>query len=526
MQSEKEGSTHLGNAMNRLPYNIAKLYYDSLGLKFERFWDDDTGAWSGNPEQFKVISADDRFPLIVGGERGGKSFATAAIMLPHIELLPEIRRKRFYKDDGTLIYNPKDRKPLVPDFVLFGPSYAEPRVEFTMIETWLRDLDNIAYISKPQEGPWRLVTKAGVVLSTWSTDDPGTIRGIDLEGAAACEAGNMEWDAIERIQGRIGAKRGFCVYSGTMENAKRWYIKWALEGERSNRFGVVTYSLPSWGNLHQFPGGRQDSEILRWEAFYTDDVFQTRVAAKPMPPRDRVIREINEEDIRKVKLPRNDDGSLACMIEICIDPGYLPSAYAVLWVASWDTDIGKFFYVFDEMYVQQVGNEEVIDWIKKHKFYRYLDSTALTIDVSAKRHADGNEPAIEKFRKLTKLHAPYTHYWHEAALIDRIRTTAKQKLIAIHPNCLGLIAELGLGEEVFPDMHPWKFSTTKDGTINNEKPIDRWNHSAKALGYLLLRRLGLVERMGGKSKGWNRLKETKEYTKPRRSIFGNKRKTD
>lgn len=522
----------MGYVMKRLPYSIAKIYYDALGLRFEKFWDEQYNQWSGNPEQYKVVSGDDRFPLIVGGERGGKSFATAAILLPHVELLPDIRPDRFYypmdhpdpEKRGKLTYDPKSRKPLVPDFVLFGPSYAEPRIEFTMLEGWLRELDNISYLSKPQEGPWRLVTKAGVVVATWSTDDPGTIRGLDLEGAAACEAGNMEWDAIERIQGRIGAKRGFCVYSGTMENAKRWYIKWALEGERTNRFGVVTYSLPSWGNLHQFPGGRQDPEILRWEAFYTEDVFQTRVAAKPMPPRDRVIREINEVDIRKVKLPRKEDGSLDCHIEIAIDPGYLPSAYAVLWVASWSTDKGKMWYVFDELYQQQIGNEAVIEWIKGHKFYKYLGTDDLTIDVSAKRHADGNEPAIEKFRKLTKLRSPYTHYWHEAALIDRIRTTAKAGLIAIHPNCRGFIAELGLGEEVYPDMHPWKFPTAKDGIILNEKPIDKWNHSAKAFGYLLLRHLGLVERLGGPPKGWNRLRDRRPTsTKPKRNIFAKKR---
>lgn len=503
--------------MNRLPYKVCKPYYDALGLEFEEF----------NPAQYAALAAADRFPVIVGGERGGKSFVTAAIMLPHIMLLPEIRKERFYTSDGKLKYDwtSKERKPLVPDFVLFGPNYAEPRIEFSYIEEWLHEFDDIAYLSKPQEGPWRLVTKSGVVLSTWSTENPGTIRGIDLEGAAATEAGNMEWDAIERIQGRIGAKRGFCVYSGTMENAKRWYIKWALEGERQNRFQIVTYSLPSWGNKHQFPGGRNDPEILRWEKFYTEDVFMTRVAAKPMPPRDRVIRELHESNIRKVTLPRNEDGSYACQFDICIDPGYLPSAYAVLWVASWDTPEGKFWYIFDELYEQQIGNEVVISWVKKHKFYKFLKHDSLTIDVSAKRHADGNEPAIDKFKKLTKLKAPYTHYWHENALIDRIRTTAKAGLVAIHPNCTGFIAELGLGEEVFPDMHPWKFPTDRGSVIMSEKPIDRWNHSAKAFGYLLLRYLGYVERLGDKPKPRNRLRDKWPEGKPRKSIF-KKRNTD
>jgi hypothetical protein len=496
--------------MDRLPYSICKPYYDALGIDFER----------SNPNQFEVIKAQDRFPLIVGGERGGKSYATAAILVPHIDLLPEIRRERFYHDNGKLKYDwtKRERIPLVPDVAIFGPSYAEPRIEFSYLEDWLRQLDNIAYISKPQEGPWRMVSKDGVVVSTWSTDNPGNIRGIDLEVAVAAECGNMEFEAIERIQGRIGAKRGFCIYSGTMENAKRWYMEWAIEGERQNRWGVKTYSLPSWGNLAQFPGGRDDPEIKRWEQFYTEDVFLTRVAAVPMPPRDRVLREFSEQHIKKVQIPRDSDGHYACEFHVAIDPGYLPSAYAALLVASWDTADGKYWYVFDELYEQQVGNEVVIEWLKKHKFYKYFKFDSLTIDTSAKRHADGNEPAIEKFTKLTKFKAPYTHYWHENALIDRVRTTAKQNLIAIHPNCHGLIAECGLGQPVFPDMHPWRYPTARDGIILNEKPEDKWNHSAKALGYLLLRHLGLVERMGERPRSRNRITD-KNKNPNKRNIF-------
>lgn len=276
-------------------------------------------------------------------------------------------------------------------------------------------------------------------------------------------------------------------------------------------------------NLHEFPGGREDSEIKRWETLYPDDIFLTRVAAEPIPPRDRVIHEATADHVRKVNLPRNKDGTFDCKIELAIDPGYLPSAYAVLWIASWDTEKGKFFYVFDELYEQKMETTQIIDAIKMHRFYRHVGISDLTIDTSAKRHADGNEPAIDIYKRLTKFKDPYTHYWHEAALIERLRTTFKQGLIAIHPNCEGLIAELGLGEEVFHDMHPWQFPTNRSGIIINDKPKDEWNHSAKALGYLLLRRLGPVERMGGGPKSYNRIRDKdRNKNKPRRTIFSRK----
>lgn len=473
------------------------MYYDTLGLQFEKF----------NDAQFEVITGDERFPVIIGGERGGKSFATAAILVPHVEMLPEIRRERFYHPNGKLKFDWKDRtdRPLSPDFAIFGPNYAEPRVEFGYLEEWLRKLDDVARVSKPTDGPWRLITKSGVVVVTWSTDNPMSIRGIDLEGALAVEAGNMEWDAIERIQGRIGAKRGFCLYNGTMENAKQWYVKWAMEGKRQNRFQIKTYTIPSWSNKHEFPGGRNDSEILRWEKFYPDDTFMTRVAAEPQPPRYRVLKEFEYEHIHPVKFPRNEDGSYACKFEIWIDPGYQPSAYAVLWVAWWETDNGKFFYVFDEFYEQEVETTAMIQRIKKHKFYKHIDNDGIVIDISAKRHADGNEPALSIYKKLTGKN-PYMKYWHENASIERIRTTAKSGMIAIHPNCLGLIAEIGLGDYPrFPEMHPWKFPTGRDGTIVGDKPTDEWNHSCKALAYGLLRRQGLVERMGPKPVAYNRI---------------------
>ena len=86
-----------------------------------------------------------------------------------------------------------------------------------------------------------------------------------------------------------------------------------------------------------------------------------------------------------------------------------------------------------------------------------------------------------------------------------------------------MIAELGLGEEVFPEMHPWRYPTDKGGIILNEKPVDKWNHSCKALGYLLLRRLGPVER-ASKSKPFNRINERLSNERPRFSIFSNNNK--
>ena len=198
--------------MRRLPYAECKPVYDGLKITF-------------TPEQHKCISTPDRFPLIIGGERGGKTFGTAGIMLPHIVLLPLEKTDEFLNPDGSAKVDFKEERPRDPHFMLFGPTYAEPRREFDLLEGWLRELDllHLPLLSKPKEGQWSMVTKYGVVIQTWSCDDPNSIRSFDIEGGAACEAGNTLYRAIERMQGRISNKRSFLIYSGTLEDAQRWY---------------------------------------------------------------------------------------------------------------------------------------------------------------------------------------------------------------------------------------------------------------------------------------------------------------
>lgn len=476
--------------MQRLSWEAVSPLYEALGIEFTE-------------PQLAATKAQDRFPVLGGGERGGKSFATAAILLPHVVLLPRIRKDRFFNEEGKLVFNAKVDKPRNPDFLFFGPTYAEPRIEFQYLQNWLEDLDllltdGVNRPSKPQDGPWRMVTKHGVVIATWSMEDPRSIRSVDLEGGAICEAGRCPWDGIERVQGRVSAKKGFVIYSGTMENSQQWYQDWMLMGQRQNHLGIVSYSLPTWSNRHEFPGGRNDPEILRLEKFYTEDIFAMRVAAEPRPPRHRVLKEVTSAHVKRRRIPEHAD------IEVWIDPGYA-SAYAVLWAAVWDEFraekdektgqvqnvlLGKRFHIFDEFYEQGRTTDDVISLCKRHR--RWGAVRHGVIDVAAKGHRDAGESALEKWKKQTRLIWNFK-YWREDPLIERIRTSAKADQFTIDPKCVGLIAECGLGEPVFPEMTPWKYLTDRDGRILSEKPLDKWNHSAKALGYGLLHHLGQVE---------------------------------
>lgn len=521
--------------MQMLPYAICKPIYERLGLEF----------W---PEQQEIIEYEGRFPLVVGGERGGKSFTTAAKMLPQIIMLPYISDHKFFKPDGTPISDVFRDRPRDPHFVLFGPNYREPRVEFELLQRWLTELDELITTgtnkpSKPQDGPWVMVTKKGVVIQTWSMENPSSIRAVDLEGALCCEAGMMPYDGITRVQGRVSGTQGFVIYNGTLENSQKWYRDWALLGKRPNHLGIKSFSLPTWTNRKLFPGGINHPEIQRLRRMYSPDLWDMRVAAIPRPPRDRVLDAITEAHVRDdIVIPTD------AQVDIWVDPGFA-TAYAVLFVAHWDIpedqpltlsegadadnipqwalrgtqsrrDWRRFFYIVDEFYEQGKNTRQMIDMVRSHPLWPLvLKSKTGVIDVAARGHRDSTESALEIWQQLTPLSWNY-ELWPQSALMERIRTSAHMFQFAISPKCKGLLAEAGLGEPVFEGMHHWKYPTDRDGHVVGETPKDAWNHSAKALGYGLLYYLRQVEHLA-KPTTFSRLARRPtgmSYLRPRRVL--------
>lgn len=500
--------------MHRLPYELCQQVYNITGDKW-------TAA------QLPVLMDDtERFPFIIGGERGGKSYTGKGIAVPHIALLPTVKPTRFYDDTGKLLFNPKDNssKPRNPDFSLFGPSYAEPRVEFEYIEKDLRKLGEIPanwrHVSKPSDGPWRLTTKSGVVITTWSMDDPGTIRAVDLEMALICEAGRCPYDGIERVQGRVSAQRGPIIYSGTLEESQQWYRDWAVMGQRPNKAGIKVYSLPTWSNHHEFPGGRDDPEIVRLFNLYGEELFAQRCAGEPRPPRFRVLKEFQPRHVKMISLDDLISEHPDVVFEICVDPGYA-FAYALLIVARWTEFVpeevnGELvirkeqrFHFFDEFYEQGKVTSDIVDMLQAHTLWPELNKQRMGVfDIASKGHRDGGDSALDIWKKRLPRWNWNMKYWFEDRLIERLRTSARMDHFTISPKCAGLLAEAGLGEPVFDEMHPWKYMTDRNGQVTGEKPIDKWNHSTKAMGYYLLHHLGQVESYR-KASSVSRLKSVK-----------------
>lgn len=360
-------------------------------------------------------------------------------------------------------------------------------------------------------------------------DDPSTIRAVDLEFAVICECGICPYEGVERVHGRVSAKRGPIVYSGTIEHSEQWYRDWAVMGRRDNMAGIRTYSLPTWTNHHEFPGGRQDPEILRLEALYGPDTFAMRCAAEPRPPRNRVIPELQPKHVREWTVAELREAHPDVVFEICVDPGYA-FAYAIVIMARWQEEVDDFnpatgayekrkawrFHCMSELYEQNLPTLEMIRLLRAHPLWPELVANPKpggVFDIASKGHRDGGESALEIWEKNLPRFTWNMKYWLEDRLIERIRTSARLGHFTISKECRGLLAEVGLGEPVFPGMHPWRYLESRDGSVASEKPIDKWNHSIKALGYYLMHHLGQTESYS-RTRSYNRL----AGNKPKRTL--------
>lgn len=362
-----------------------------------------------------------------------------------------------------------------------------------------------AHVSIPLEGSSRIKLPFGLV-ETISAEDERKIARRACDGILLCEAGRLTYMAWLKSHGRVSQKRGPIWASGTFEElnglggSDTWYAeKWRLYGAPNEDDGA-SFSLPTWENLHDFPGGREDTEIKRLEREYGHDLFMERCGAVPMRSRTLVFSEfshtshvinittnlncnrldwISEDNhIVGVEIPENTKFYLA------IDPGYA-GAYAVLLIAIID---GKVF-VHDEVYEQRMTGRAVINLCRSKWGSIWNKIQSGVIDVAGRQHP-GSESQIE--------------IWAEAGIgldseyiplrdsIERHRSFLALDngvpRMFINSRCKNTIREYGL----------WKYKRVEDASAAiktvREEPISAANHALSALSYFLVNKFGHIER--------------------------------
>lgn len=408
------------------------------------------------PEQLAVHDSEARLKLITGGEGSGKSIVTA------IEGLLDIPRVK-------LIW-------------IAGNEYADADKEYDYLVDWMNQLGILAKSGGTVGSPPRWARSInGCYIVTKSVKDYIKIGSESPDLILACEAARMDYIAYLRLRGRVARNRGRIVLSGTLEDSLSWYPEFATRWSAPNPEGAKSFSIPTWANFYKYPGGRDDPEIKKLEAETPHDIFLERYAGQACKPANLVISDFQNtihvsEDIKFDK---------TLNVEIAVDPGY-GGAYAVLAIQKVKDQI----WVIDEIYLQGYVVEQIIDICKNKSWWKKV--TGGVIDIAGKQHqADRSNTEVWQDRAGLYLRSQKTN---EEAGIDLFRTKLKvnplvgHATILFNPYCAGIISEMGGGKSPIPLAGAW----LRDKNLG--RPIDKYNHSCKALIYYLVDLYGYTEK--------------------------------
>jgi hypothetical protein len=423
-------------------------------------------GYTANETQAEIHQSPARVRLVAGGERSGKSYTGAAELVgSHIP--------------GSL-------------FWIVGPDYEQARPEFMYAHEMLSKIGAVASVSMPRQGQCAMTLKTGVEIVTKTGEDVMKLASKAPDGIVMTEAAQQSYENFIKLFGRTAEKRAWLYVSGTFETSLGWYAEMFTTMQGPNIWGGRSFSLPTWSNTAIFPGGRDDPEIKRLESAYPADLFQERFGGVPTPPRGLVFREfkhtVHVAPMRfgKVEAPVRDESGWILPdkseLELWIDPGYA-GAYAVLFVAV----IGSMVFHVDEVYAQgKVGEQVITETLAKRDLFERVKRG--TIDIAGRAH-NAMESQVELWQRLANLNLSSEMVpiadgiaRHRTFLSDP-RTMAPR--IHHDPRCVGTIAEYG----------KYKYAETNENRPENELPVDRDNHSMKAIAYGLYHRFGYVERL-------------------------------
>ena len=257
------------------------------------------------------------------------------------------------------------------------------------------------------------------------------------------------------------------------------FTAWANGADKDAR----AYSLPSYTNVHLYPGGATDPEILKLRDFSSDDFYMERIEGKPSPPQGLVFPEFRPDaHIADVEYEKD------VPVHLWMDPGYA-GAYAIEVIQV----KGDQIQVIDEIYEQGLVTDDMIDIAMSRPWWpdvhfgvidvggtqhqamaspaeMWLDQAGLYLSSQKVRINEGTERLKGWLKIDSKTHAPR---------------------LVIAPHCHGILSEFGVVPSPFDGQtRAYRWKTDRDGNIVGDVPEDKNNHGVKALIY------GLVDRFG------------------------------
>ena len=286
-------------------------------------------------EQRAILESPFRFNLVAGGEQAGKSLIASKYLLGRIA-----------ETEGNGLY------------WLVAADYERTRAEF---EYLIEDFSALRILSSASKrvDPGHLILGDGTRIETKSAKDPRTLAMRAPDGILGCEASQLDLETFFRLRSRCSPKRGWMFLSGTFEGSLGWYPQmftaWASGADNDAR----AYSLPSYTNVHLYPGGANDPEIQRLREVSSDDFYMERIEGKPSPPKGLVFTEFRPDmHISEVSYEKGEP------VHLWMDPGYT-GGYAVEVVQI----RGEQLCIIDEIYEQGLVTDEIIDVARSREWW-------------------------------------------------------------------------------------------------------------------------------------------------------------
>jgi len=410
-------------------------------------------------EQRAILESPFRFNLVAGGEQAGKSLIASKYLLGRIA-----------ETEGNGLY------------WLVAADYERTRAEF---EYLIEDFSALRILSSASKrvDPGHLVLGDGTRIETKSAKDPRTLAMRAPDGILGCEASQLDLETFFRLRGRCAPKRGWMFLSGTFEGSLGWYPQmftaWASGADKDAR----AYSLPSYTNVHLYPGGASDPEIQRLKEASSDDFFMERIEGKPSPPKGLVFTEFRPDmHISEVDYEKGEP------VHLWMDPGYT-GGYAVEAVQI----RGEQLCVIDEIYEQGLVTDDIIDVARSREWWP--DVKFGVIDIAGTQHQAMAAPT-EVWLAQTGLYLSSQKVRINEGT-ERLKGWLKinpkthAPRIVFSPKCHGILSEFGSAPNPFDGQtKAYRWKTDRDGSIVGDVPEDKHNHGIKAVIY------GLIDRFG------------------------------
>ncbi len=413
-------------------------------------------AYQPWPEMQEAHESPAQFVLVSGAERVGKSVAAA---MEGIAWVP------FAK----LIW-------------LCAYQYSDTEEEFDNMAEGLLNMGAVkGEINRPRDKGWAMETENGCVIETKTLRDMFSAlvaKAPDL--IIVCEAGQLKRDPIDKLRLRLSTRRGRCFITGTMEDASPWmpsrfeeWRKWPNAGNGQS------FSVPLYANKQDFPQGKQDPEITAMRQTMNPNVYRARVDGLPSKSELLVMNYMWERvgayprNARPCPFVERDENGQDKPVEICIDPGYHPSYYAVIALQRH----GREVHAFDEIAVQQTSHEVVIERTISKPWWGHVIGGTLD-PFAGKSHGFGWETTKAIWEQMTGVELRTAHMPSLEALIERMRAyhgeVSTECRFYFDPQACPLLLD---------NYGTWRYKRDATGRINRAEPESANCDGMKAVGY-------------------------------------------